>query len=240
MITLRALAVFVVIIVIGVAVAYSRLSDYHLQLRYNPDSSVITEYIEPESIIHNKWTSMEYTEYQNGEIQSSTLFQRRFNPNYTITHSENGETKKIVGSNGDTSWPSDYLGDDHYTNLYIRTMYSTDLLNRIDMVYINSETAYGVLNQQLNCIKLEYLERSEVVSRKYLVKNGRTEDEEVIRSRGYDLSNKKSLDGKNGMLIGICCPTRNINTTGIRKLFLNIWQTVLRPEPVCRNTLSEI
>ena len=188
---LKALAVFVVIVMIGVSVAYSQLPDYHLQLRFNPDGSVITEYIEPESIIQNKWTSLEYTEYQNGEIQSSTLFQRRFNPNYIIAHTENGETTKIVGSNGDTTWPSDYLGETHYTNLYIRTMYSTDLLDRIDMIYINSETAYGVLNQQLNCIKLEYSERSDLVSRQYLVQNGRTGDEEVIRSRGYDLSNQK-------------------------------------------------
>ena len=188
---IKALAVFMVIVIVGIAIAYSQLPDYHLQLRYNPDSSVITEYIEPEAIIHNKWTSLEYTAYQNGEVQSSTLFQRRFNPNYIINHTENSETTKIVGSNGDTYWPSDYLGDAHYTNLYIRTMYSTDLLDRIDMVYINSEAAYGVLNQQLNCIKLEYSEHSEVVSRQYLVKNGRTEDEEVIRSRGYDLSNQK-------------------------------------------------
>ena len=188
---IKALAVFMVIVIVGIAIAYSQLPDYHLQLRYNPDSSVITEYIEPEAIIHNKWTSLEYIAYQNGEVQSSTLFQRRFNPNYIITHTENGETTKIVGSNGDTNWPSDYLGDDHYTNLYIRTLYSTDQLDRIDMVYINSETAYGMLNQQLNCIKLEYSERSDVVSRQYLVKNGRTEEEEVIRSRGYDLSNQK-------------------------------------------------
>lgn len=188
---LKALAVFMVIVIVGIAIANSLLPDYHLQLRYNPDGSVITEYLEPEAIIHNSWTSLEYTAYQNGEVQSSTLFQRRFNPNYIITHTQNGETTKIVGSNGDTHWPSDYLGDAHYTNLYIRTMYSTDLLDRIDMIYINSETAYGVLNQQLNCIKLEYSERSNLVSRQYLVKNGRTEDEEVIRSRGYDLSNQK-------------------------------------------------
>lgn len=188
---LKALAVFMVIVIVGIAIANSQLPDYHLQLRYNPDGSVITEYLEPEAIIHSKWTSLEYTAYQNGEVQSSTLFQRRFNPNYIITHTQNGETTKIVGSNGDTHWPSDYLGDAHYTNLYIRTMYSTDLLDRIDMVYINSETAYGVLNQQLNCIKLEYSERSNLVSRQYLVKNGRTEDEEVIRSRGYGLSNQK-------------------------------------------------
>ena len=188
---LKALAVFMVIVIVGIAIANSLLPDYHLQLRYNPDGSVITEYLEPEAIIHNKWTSLEYTAYQNGTVQSSTLFQRRFNPNYIITHTQNGETTKIVGSNGDTHWPSDYLGDAHYTNLYIRTMYSTDLLDRIDMIYINSETAYGVLNQQLNCIKLEYSERSNLVSRQYLVKNGRTEDEEVIRSRGYDLSNQK-------------------------------------------------
>ena len=188
---LKALAVFMVIVIVGIAIANSQLPDYHLQLRYNPDGSVITEYLEPEAIIHNSWTSLEYTAYQNGEVQSSTLFQRRFNPNYIITHTQNGETTKIVGSNGDTHWPSDYLGDAHYTNLYIRTMYSTDLLDRIDMIYINSETAYGVLNQQLNCIKLEYSERSNLVSRQYLVKNGRTEDEEVIRSRGYDLSNQK-------------------------------------------------
>ena len=188
---LKALAVFLVIVIIGVAVAILQLPDYHLQLRYNPDGSVITEYMEPEAIIHNKWTSMEYTAYENGNVQSSTLFQRRFDPDYRITHTENGETMQIVGSNGDTLWPSDYLGDDHYTNLYLRTMYSTDLLDRIDMVYINAETAYGVLNQQLNCIKLEYSERGDLVSRQYLVQNGRREEETVIRSRSYDLSNQK-------------------------------------------------
>lgn len=188
---LKAFVVFLFIVSLGITILYCQLPDFHLQLRYNPDGTVITGYVEPEVIIHNKWTSMEYTAYQNGTVQSSTLFQRRFNPNYIITHAENGETTKIVGSNGDARWPSDYLGNSHYTNLYIRTMYSTDLLDRIDMVYINSETAYGILNKQLNCIKLEYSERSDLVSRQYLVKNGRTEDEEVIRSRGYDLSNQR-------------------------------------------------
>lgn len=186
---LKAVLVFTIIVIVSCAVVVSQVPDFNLQLRYNPDSSVNTGYAEPEALIHNKWTSMEYTAYADGEVVSTTEFRIALNPNYTITHVENGITTKIVGSNGDTLWPNDYLGNRHYTNLYISTLYSTDLIDRIDFVYINSEAAYGALNQQLNCIQLEYFERSDLVNRQTLLENGRTSQETVIGIRGYDHQN---------------------------------------------------
>lgn len=186
---LKAFLVFAVIIIIGCAVAVGQLPDFYLQLRYNPDASVITGYAEPEALIHNKWTSAAYTAYAAGEAVSTTEFRLALDRNYSITHVENGVTTRIVGTDGNSSQHNDYLGSQHYTNLYISTLYSTDLLDRIDNVYINSETAYGVLNQQLNCIKLEYSERSDRVSRQTLLANGRTSEETVIGSRGYSYQN---------------------------------------------------
>ena len=183
---LKALAVFMVIVIVGVTLVYWHLPNFHLQLRYNPDGTVITGYIEPETIIHNSWTSMEYTEYNNSTTVSTTKFRKTIDANYNITHTENGDTTTIIGSNGGSLWPSDYLGSKHYTNLYIRTMFSTDLIDRIDKVYVNSEAAYGVLNQQLNCLTFEYLERSDFILCQTLYENGRTPEENIVGSRGYD------------------------------------------------------
>lgn len=183
---LKALAVFMIIVIVGVTIMYRQLPDFHLQLRYNSDGTVIAGYVEPEVVIHNKWTSMEYTAYNEGTPTSTTVFQRRFNPDYRITHTENGNTTQIVGSNGDTLWPHDFLDDQHYANLYISTIFSTDMIGRIDKVYVNSEAAYGVLNQQLNCVTFEYLERSDFILRQTLYDNGGTPEEMIIGSRGYD------------------------------------------------------
>lgn len=186
---LKAVLVFTVIVFALSAVVVWQVPDFHLQLRYNPDASVNTGYVEPEVLIHNKWTSMEYTAYANGEAVSTTEFRIALNPNYTITHLENGTTTKIVGSNGDPLWPNDYLGNQHYANLYLSTMFSTDLIDRIDRVYIHSKTAYGNLNQQLNCIQLEYFERGNLITRQTLLEDGGTPQETVIGIRGYDHSN---------------------------------------------------
>ena len=183
---IKALLVFLVILILGISIAFSQLSDYHLLLRYNPDGTVLTEYIEPEAIIYSDWTSMEYTAYHNGVPASTAQFQRRFNPNYAITLTRSGEETLIVGSNGDDLWPHDYLEEQHFANLYISAVYSNDLIDRIAGIYINSETAYGIMNQQLNRIRLEYLERSDLVLRQTLVTSGTTPEEEVLRSRGYD------------------------------------------------------
>ena len=183
---LKALAFFMIIVIVGVTIMYRQLPDFHLQLRYNSDGTVISGYVEPETVIHNKWTSMEYTAYSEGTPTSTTVFQRRFNPDYRITHTENGNTTQIVGSNGDTLWPHDFLGDQHYANLYISTIFSTDLIGRIDKVYVNSEAAYGILNQQLNSVSFEYLERSNFILRQILYKSGGTPEETIIGSRGYD------------------------------------------------------
>lgn len=186
---LTAVLVFVAIVFALSAIVVWHVPDYQLLLRYNPDASVNTGYVEPEVLIHTKWTSMEYTAYANGEAASTTEFRIALNPDYTITHLENGTTTKIVGSNGDARWPNDYLGNQHYANLYLSTLYSTDLIDRIDFIYINSEAAYGEMNQQLNCIQLEYFERGNMITRQLLLKDGRTQQEAVIGIKSYDHSN---------------------------------------------------
>jgi len=193
---LTALLVFAVIVAVGCAIAYHLLPDQYLQLRYYPDASVVTGYPEPEALIYDDWTSVAYTAYQDGQVRSTTEFQRALFTRYKITHSENGETKQIIGANADALWPKDYLGSRHYQNLYLSTMYATDLLNRVDMVFINSETAYGVLNQLLNCVTLEYLERSDRVLRQTQVANGGTQDETVLSTRGYSYQNDKIIGWK--------------------------------------------
>lgn len=187
----KAILIFAVIVLVLCSVAISKAPEWNLQLRYNPDSSVITGYAEPEAIIHNSWTSMEYTAYTDGAPVSTTQFRHILYSDYVIAHTENGETTEIIGSNGDSLWPSDYLESQHYANLYISTLYSADLLDRIDTIFIKSETAYGVLNQQLNYIKLEYFERSDRVHRQTLFANGGTPEETVISSRGYSYQNDR-------------------------------------------------
>lgn len=193
---LKAILVFVVIIVIGLAFAAAQYPDYHLLLRYNPDGTVNTGYIDPEAITQNKWTSMEYTAYADGEIASVTEFRHTIYPGYAITHTEKGTTTTIVGSNGESLWPSDYLEKKHYTNEYISTLFSTDVLDRIDNIFINSETAYGALNQQLNYVTLEYMESSDFVHEQTQYADGRTPDASIISHRGYGSHNQQITEWK--------------------------------------------
>lgn len=193
---LKAILVFVVIVVIGLAFAAAQYPDYHLLLRYNPDGSVNTGYIDPEAITQNKWTSMEYTAYTDGEIASVTEFRHTIYPGYAITHTEKGTTTTIVGSNGESLWPSDYLEKKHYTNEYISTFFSTDVLDRIDNIFINSETAYGALNQQLNYVTLEYMESSDFVHEQTQYADGRTPEASIISHRGYGSHNQQITEWK--------------------------------------------
>lgn len=193
---LKAVLVFVVIMVIGLAFAAAQYPDYHLLLRYNPDGTVNTGYIDPETITQNKWTSMEYTAYADGEIVSVTEFRHTIYPGYAITHTGNGKTTTIVGSNGESLWPSDYLEKKHYANKYITTLFSTDVLDRIDNIFINSETAYGTLNQQLNYVTLEYMESSDFVHEQTQYAGGRTPEASIISHRGYGSRNKQITEWK--------------------------------------------
>lgn len=193
---LKAVLVFVVIMVIGLAFAAAQYPDYHLLLRYNPDGTVNTGYIDPETITQNKWTSMEYTAYADGEIVSVTEFCHTIYPGYAITHTENGKTTTIVGSNGESFWPSDYLEKKDYTNKYITTLFSTDVLGRIDNIFINSETAYGTLNQQLNYVTLEYMESSDFVHEQTQYAAGRTPEASIISYRGYGSRNQQITEWK--------------------------------------------
>jgi len=193
---LKAFLVFVIIMAIGLGFAAASYPDYHLLLRYNPDGTVNTDYIDPEAITQNKWTSMEYTAYAEGEVTSVTEFQHTIYPGYAVTHTENGKTTTIVGSNGESLWPSDYLEKKHYTNKYITTLFSTDVLDRIDNIFINAETAYGELNQQLNYITLEYLERSDFVQRQARYAGGRTPEASLVSERGYGSRNQQITEWK--------------------------------------------
>lgn len=193
---LKAVLVFVVIMVIGLAFAAAQYPDYHLLLRYNPDGTVNTGYIDPEAITQNKWTSMEYTAYVDGEIASVTEFRHTIYPGYAITHTEKGTTTTIVGSNGESLWPSDYLEKKHYANKFITTLFSTDVLDRIDNIFIKSETAYGALNQQLNYVTLEYMESSGFVHEQTQYADGRTPEASIISHRGYGSHNQQITEWK--------------------------------------------
>lgn len=193
---LKAVLVFVVIMVIGIAFAAAQYPDYHLLLRYNPDGTVNTGYIDPETITQNKWTSMEYTAYADGEIVSVTEFRHTIYPGYAITHTGNGKTTTIVGSNGESLWPSDYLEKKHYANKYITTLFSTDVLNRIDNIFIKSETAYGSLNQQLNYVTLDYMESSDFIHEQTQYSSGRTPEASIISHRGYGSRNQQITEWK--------------------------------------------
>ena len=193
---LKAVLVFVVIMVIGLAFAAAQYPDYHLLLRYNPDGTVNTGYIDPEAITQNKWTSMEYTAYVDGEIASVTEFRHTIYPGYAITHTEKGTTTTIVGSNGESLWPSDYLEKKQYANKFITTLFSTDVLDRIDNIFIKSETAYGTLNQQLNYVTLEYMESSGFVHEQTQYADGRTPEASIISHRGYGSHNQQITEWK--------------------------------------------
>lgn len=192
----KAVLVFVVIMVIGLAFAAAQYPDYHLLLRYNPDGTVNTGYIDPEAITQNKWTSMEYTAYVDGEIASVTEFRHTIYPGYAITHTEKGTTTTIVGSNGESLWPRDYLEKKQYANKFITTLFSTDVLDRIDNIFIKSETAYGTLNQQLNYVTLEYMESSGFVHEQTQYADGRTPEASIISHRGYGSHNQQITEWK--------------------------------------------
>lgn len=186
---LKAILVFAIISVVACSIVVSQMSEDYILMRFNTDFSVNTGYIEPEILIHDKWTSIEQTSYANGVPVSTTQFKHTLYDNYSVTHIQNGEVTRIIGTSSSPISPKDYLGSKHYANLYIRSNNSTDLLDRIDIIAIYSDTAYGVYNQELNYIKLEYFERGDLIHGQTKLKNGHTSEETIISSRGYDHRN---------------------------------------------------
>lgn len=182
---LFAILVFSVISIVSCAFVISQRSDDYILMRYNPDFSVNTGFIEPEVLIHDKWTSMEQITYEHGEPVGSTEFKHTLYDNYSVTRTNNGEVTRIIGNAISPTSQKDYLGSKHYANLYIRTKNSIDLIDRIDILAIYSETAYGDSDQELNYIQLDYFERSNVINRQTRLINGQTTEETVTSSRGY-------------------------------------------------------
>ena len=182
---LFAILVFSVISIVSCAFVISQMSDDYILLRYNTDFSVNTGFIEPEVLIHDKWTSIDQITYEHGEPVSTTKFVHTLYDNYAVTHTYDGEVTRIIGTSTSPVSPKDYLGSKHYANLYVRSQNSIDLIDRIDTIAIYSETAYGDSNQELNFIKLEYFERGNLINRQTRLKNGYTSEESVISSRGY-------------------------------------------------------
>ncbi|MBQ6719969.1 MAG: hypothetical protein IJN20_06450 [Oscillospiraceae bacterium] len=186
---LKAVLVFAVIAAVLCAAAVSQLAEEPVLLRFCTDFSVNTGFIEPEALRQNQWTSLVQTTYAGGVPVSTTEFRRTLFDHYAVTHVGNGETTRIVGTSTSPSTSEDYLESRHYANLYIRASYAADLLDRIERVAIYSGIAYGDPNQELNHVKLEYLERGDQVHRQTRLQNGHTAGETVIASRGYSYQN---------------------------------------------------
>lgn len=202
---LYAILVFAVITIVPCAFIVSQMSDDYILMRFNTDFSVNTGFIEPEVLIHNKWSSIEQRTYVNGEPVSTTAFKHTLYDNYSVVHTYNGEVMRIIGSANSPTSPKDYLGNKHYANLYIRSQNSIDLIDRIDKIAIYSETAYGESNLELNFIKLEYLERGNLVNKQIRVKDGYSAEETVISSRVYSyqhgqISGWKEWDAQGALL----------------------------------------
>lgn len=187
----NALLTFAVIVVIGVAIVSSLMEKDHILLRFNTDGSVNTGYADPEVLIYDDWTSMEQTTYVDGAPVCTTKFQYRLFGDYTVTHTENGEMMIIVGSAGSAAFPRDYLGSKQDDNLYISTFYGMDLLERIDLIAIQSGAAFGEIDKALNHIQLEYLSHGDLILRETRLENAGTDSETVISSRGYSYQNDR-------------------------------------------------
>jgi len=186
---LKAILVFAIISIVLCSAAVSQMSEDYILMRFNTDFTVNTGYIDPEVLIHDQWTSIEQTTYANGVAVSTAQFKHTLYDNYSVTHTHDGEVTRIIGTSASPVSSKDYLGSKHYANLYICSQNSIDLIDRIDTIAIYPETAYGDSDQELNFIKLEYLERGNLINRQTRLKNGYTSEETIISSCGYSYRN---------------------------------------------------
>lgn len=130
--------------------------DYILS-RINPDFTVNTGYVEPEHLEKDRWTSMEYTAYENGEEKGRTVFRRTLYDHYTVTNIPvEGERTVLVGRAGISA--REYVGKKDISAFYMETYYSEDLIGRIDSMAIGSRFAHETPYEMLNYLKIEYFD----------------------------------------------------------------------------------
>lgn len=167
---------------IGVALM---MPNDRLLSRFLPDAAVNTGFIEPETLQKEMWTTMEQTEYKNGEPASQTKFRRAFLTHHTVTHTPvGGEPVVWSGITNGEGYEREYLGREPADDaLYLTADYSCDLAGRIDSVSIHAVSADRKEDETLNHLIFEYYDYSRDLCRQ--VKPEYTAGANGYRAAGY-------------------------------------------------------
>lgn len=173
----------------------------YIMLRLNPDFTVNTGFAEPYFLSKERWTSLEQTSYENGEVTSSAVFNRTLFSNYAVVNestSKNGEVLSLSGkATGDYS-RYDYVEgydkkteavDEHDSEfLYVKGSITLNRDGNIDSYYVVSGNAYGNAGEMLNFVRVEYDEGGKIVKQTHY-----TQDNTALGYINYEYDNQNCL-----------------------------------------------
>lgn len=190
---LKGFSVFFAVLIVLLMLFSLCIRPGYLALRYNPDATVKTDYIELDDLKKDRWTSVTQTSYDNGNIESETRFEKYLVNSYSISHSQFGDMNTQWILTGDTSGynhydyaegydPAKEKVDDEFSEfLYIRCERTLNGAGDVDSVLTISGQAWGADNELLNFIRIQYGEDGKVEKQtQYLL------DNTVVGYRLYD------------------------------------------------------
>lgn len=181
---LKGVSVFFVVLLALLILLSLCVRPSYLALRYNPDATVKTDYIDLDDLNKDRWTSVTQTNYENGNIESETRFEKYLVNSYSISHSQFGNMSNQWILTGDTSGynhydyaegydPAKEKVDDEFSEfLYIRCERTLNGASDVDSVLTISGQAWGADNELLNFIRIQYGEDGKVEKQtQYLLDN---------------------------------------------------------------------
>ena len=204
----------VTVLVLAAGAVLLMPADY-LLARIEPDGSVNMGYVDPRSLENDKWTSLEQITCENGSVIGTTRIRRSLYGRYAVSRTEGTDTETVVGTVRGDDYRWDYVDreDRKDTTLkaggsrrWLTTRFTTDLVGRIDSLYIFSGTANTDPGALLNAVRIEYMSTGVgpglVVRQSHVLDNGTATGYRTFSYVNQKLSNTMDYDGSGNLLSG--------------------------------------
>ncbi len=172
----------ITVVLLSLPLGFLSMQPDYILSRINPDFTINTDFVDPDSLKNASWSTMEQISYEDGKQISSTIFKRKLFGDYSVTHQALDSQTLLTGSVEGKYSRHEYLELDDTPQLYLRSHYSYDSAGQVDYLYVSNDETDTLLNM----IRLERLDND------YLLKQLQTaEDGTVLKYRTYDYTNDR-------------------------------------------------
>ena len=219
------------------------LSPTYIMMRFHPDLTVRTDFLEPYFLTDDKWSTLEQISYENGQPSTRSVICKTLFTNYTakkINISDNTELLSLYGKSDcqherydhAEGYPNSGIPMDNETpSLYVRGDMMAEGNGSIVSYILVSGKAYGEAGKGLNDVKIVYGDDGKMVRQ--------TRYEDLMVENGYVTYQydekgrciRPEEFGKDGMLLAMTeyvYDGRNCHTTTYASDGTVQWQTDIK------------